>query len=87
MNEALTFDPQSVRLAAIKSQVDEAKLKREIVISNYPTYREAGVQIQRPTSGSTANKTILKNLQRFGNTFDANELTAAIKRSYECSWK
>ncbi len=84
VNEALQYDPQSVRLQAIKSQVDEAKLKREIVISNYPTYHEAGTQIEKAYEQlADSDKAILKNLHRFGNTYDANALTAAIKQSYE----
>jgi tetratricopeptide (TPR) repeat protein len=80
----LTVDPQSVRLAALKATIDQAKLQREIVLSNYPTYRAAGLEIQRAYAQLNAtNALLLRNLKRFGYTFDTNELTAAIKRSYE----
>ena len=32
---------------------------------------------------NATNTLLLKNLKRFGYTFDADDLTAAIKRSYE----
>jgi tetratricopeptide (TPR) repeat protein len=82
--EGLAVDSQSLRLAALKTTIEQAKLKREIVISNYPTYRESGVQIQRAYEQlDTTNKLLLRSLKRFGYTFDADDLTDAIKRSYE----
>jgi tetratricopeptide (TPR) repeat protein len=84
VDEGLTIDPQSVRLAALKATIDQAKLQREIVLSNYPTYRAAGLEIQRAYQQLNAtNALLLRNLKRFGYTFDTNDLTSAIKRSYE----
>jgi hypothetical protein len=84
VNGGLAVDAQSATLAAIKATVEQAKLKREIVVSNYPTYRAAGTDIQRAYVQLNATNTLLlKNLKRFGYTFDADNLTAAIKRSYE----
>jgi tetratricopeptide (TPR) repeat protein len=80
----LKYDPSSVRLAALHGQLEDAKIKREIVISNYPTYKEAGLTIQRAyTQLNVANKSILANLKRFSYTYDTDELTAAIKSSYD----
>ena len=82
--EGLAVDPESVRLAALKATIGQAKLEREIVLSNYPTYRAAGLELQRAYKQLDAtNALLLRNLRRFGNTLDANELVAAIKRSYE----
>jgi tetratricopeptide (TPR) repeat protein len=84
VDEGLAVDSQSVRLAALKATVEQAKLQREIVLSNYPTYRTAGLEIQRAYQQlNVTDALLLKNLKRFGYTFDTNELTAAIKRSYE----
>jgi len=84
VGEGLAVDPQSARLAALKAALDQAKLQREIVLANYPTYRTAGVEIQRAYQQLDAtNALLLRNLKRFGYTFDTSELTAAIKRSYE----
>jgi len=80
----LAVDPQSVRLDALKTTIEQAKLKREIVISNYPTYIESAAQIQRAYEQlDTTNKLLLRSLKRFGYTFDTDDLTDAIKRSYE----
>ena len=84
VDEGLAVDSQSVRLAALKSTIDQAKLQREIVLSNYPTYRVAGLEIQRAYQQLNLNNALLlRNLKRFGYTFDTTELTSAIKRSYE----
>lgn len=80
----LAVDPQSVQLAVLKETMNQAKLQREIVLSNYPTYRAAGLELQRAYQQLNAtNALLLRNLKRFGFTFDTNELTNAIKRSYE----
>lgn len=84
INDGLVVDPESVRLEALKRTIDQARLKREIVISNYPTYREAGLQLQRAYEQlNSTNKLLLKSLKRFGYTFDANDLNDALKRNYE----
>ena len=80
----LAVDPQSAALTAVRATVEQAKLKREIVVSNYPTYRAAGVEIQHAYQRlDVTNALLLRNLRRFGHTFDADDLTAAIKGSYE----
>lgn len=80
----LTVDPQSVRLEGLKTTIEQARLKREIVISNYPTYGQSGLAIEKAyVQLDSINKLLLRSLHRFGYTFDANDLTDAIKRSYE----
>lgn len=84
LNEAQKYDPQNVRLQALRSQLDDARLKRAIVIANYPTYEGAGQQIR--TSYATLNeqtKAILASLKRFNYTYDTQSLTKAIQESYE----
>jgi tetratricopeptide (TPR) repeat protein len=84
INDGLVVDPESVRLAALKRTIDQARLKREIVISNYPSYREAGAALARSYEQlNVTNKLLLRSLKRFSYTFDANDLTEAIKGSYE----
>ncbi len=82
LNEAQRFDPLSVRLQALRSRIDDARLKREIVISNYPTYEAAGLQMQE-SYAALNTKSILKDLKNFGYTYDTQELTKAIQSSYE----
>jgi len=84
ITEGLKYDPSSVHLAALKATIDDAKLKREIVISNYPTYHEAGVAMQHSYEALTvSNKSILASLKKFSYSYDTDDLTAAIKKSYD----
>jgi tetratricopeptide (TPR) repeat protein len=84
IREGQAVDPESVRLDALKTVIENAKLKREIVISNFPTYRSAGSGIAQAYGQLDAtNKLLLKSLHRFDYTFDSDDLTDAIKRSYE----
>ena len=80
----LAVDSQSASLAALEATIEQAKLQREIVISNYPTYHAAGLEIQHAYQQLNAtNALLLRSLKRFGYTFDASDLVTAIKRSYE----
>ncbi|HEY8320171.1 MAG TPA: hypothetical protein VIG46_00075 [Candidatus Baltobacteraceae bacterium] len=82
--EAAPYDAQSVRLIALHAAIENAKLKREIVIGNYPTYELAGRQLQKAyLELNDANKVILKDLKRFDYTYDTSDLTKAIKASYD----
>jgi tetratricopeptide (TPR) repeat protein len=84
VNAGLAVDPQSAPLAAFKATLESAKLKREIVVSNYPTYRVTGLEIARAYQQlDAANAFVLRDLHHFSHTFDADDLTSAIKRSYE----
>ena len=81
---AQKYDPTNVRLQALRSQIDDARLKRAIVVSNYPTYRAAGAQIQAAFDALRAqNKLIVHSLHRFAYTYDTQDLTRAIEDSYE----
>ncbi len=84
VDQGLAVDPESAALAAMKATVEQAKLKREIVLTNYPTYRATALEIARAyVQLNATNALLLRSLKRFGYTFDAQDLTAAIKRSYE----
>jgi tetratricopeptide (TPR) repeat protein len=80
---AAKYDPQSVRVAEIRSEIEQARVKREIVLSNYPTYSDTARQIQRAYRDLRAlNLKIVGALQRFGYTYDSGQLTQAIQNSY-----
>lgn len=80
---AARYDPQSVRIAELRSEIEQARVNRAIVLSNYPTYRETGRQLRR---GYLALKPltarIILALQRFDYTYDASQLSTAIRTSY-----
>jgi tetratricopeptide (TPR) repeat protein len=79
---AAKYDPQSVRVAQLKTAVEQAQLKQAIVISNYPAYRETGLQLRRSfASLRKMDSSILLLLQKFDYTYDGNELTDAIRQT------
>jgi len=84
INAAQKYDPANVRLQALRSQIDDARLKRAIVVSNYPTYRAAAAEIQLSYNALQAqNRLIVHSLHRFAYTYDTQDLTRAIEDSYE----
>lgn len=81
---AAKYDSTSVRLAALRSEIDDARIKREIVVSNYPTYRETGVTIRRSYANlNSQSAEVLAALQRFDYTYDSAQLSKAIRASLE----
>src|SRR5581483_7556340 len=84
LNEAARYDPANVRIQALRSTLEQAKLDREIVISNYPTYSLTGQQITKSFEALiVTDNSILQDLHRFHNTFDTQHLTHAIKNAYD----
>ena len=81
---AAKYDSQSVRAEALKSQIENAKLKQEIVLSNYPTYYETGQQLRSGYDElRKVSVRIVSHLQRFDYSYDTTELTNAIRNSYD----
>jgi predicted Zn-dependent protease len=80
---AARYDPQNVRLNALRAEIEAAKVKREIVLSNYPAYSDAGAQIRRSYGDlKKLNAKVIAGLERFDYTFDSTQLTQAIRDSY-----
>jgi tetratricopeptide (TPR) repeat protein len=83
---AAKYAPGDERIASLQSQIEQAEIKRDIVLSNYPAYRESGASIRRQVDALTqSTRQMAVTLRRFDYTFDSNELTDAIKQSYELS--
>ncbi len=81
---AAKYDPESVRLVELRTAVEQARVKREIVLSNYPTYGETGLALRKAYAQlKKQSNTIVTTLQRFDYTYDANELNKAIRESTE----
>ncbi len=78
------YAPGDARIEALRSQIEQAEIKRDIVVSNYPAYRETGAALQRAfTQIKTQSTAIAATLHRFDYTYDSNELSEAIRESYE----
>jgi hypothetical protein len=80
---ASRYDPQNVRLTALRSEIEQAKVKREIVMSNFPAYSDTGAQIRRSYGDlKKLDAKVIAGLERFDYTFDTAQLTQAIRDSY-----
>jgi hypothetical protein len=81
---AAKVDATSVRLQALRTTIDNARLKQEIVQSNYPAYEHAGLLIRQSYARlDEANTLLLRSLRRFQYTYNVADLTEAIRQSYE----
>ncbi|MBV8363520.1 MAG: hypothetical protein JO193_03050 [Candidatus Eremiobacteraeota bacterium] len=84
LTSAGKYDPQNVSLQELRSQVEAAKIKREIIVSNYPTFKETGSQIVHSYLAlKLMNQKIIASLNKFNYSFNVTELTKAIRQSYE----
>jgi hypothetical protein len=80
------YAPGDVRIDALRSQIEQAEIKRDIVVSNYPSYRETGAGLRRSFAQvRTQSQEVAAALHRFDYTYDSSELTLAIRQSYELS--
>lgn len=80
---AAKYAPNDDTVAALRNQIEQAEIKREIVLSNYPNYRVTGTSIQREYNRLRAQlQAVSVALRRFNYTYDTADLTAAIKQSY-----
>jgi tetratricopeptide (TPR) repeat protein len=71
------------RVESLRAQIEQAEIKRDIVVSNYPAYKDAGTGILRAyTQLRTQTNEIALSLRRFDYTYDTADLTTAIRRSY-----
>jgi tetratricopeptide (TPR) repeat protein len=91
LEDALTYlsvaekiSPNNPSVVDLRQQLSQARLKREIVISNYPAYKAAGQDLIRSYTGlKTLNASILSSLKRFEYSYDTIDITRAIENSYE----
>ncbi|GAC1307179.1 MAG: hypothetical protein NVS2B3_09220 [Vulcanimicrobiaceae bacterium] len=83
---AAKYEPDSVRLAELRTRVGEARVKRAIVVSNYPTYAETGLALRRAYAAlRKESDAIVATLQRFDYSYDSAELGRAIDASHRLS--
>ena len=83
---ASRFSPGNERVAGLKAEIEQAQIKRDIVVSNYPQFKVTGTGIQRAYAQLKNQDTvILTALKRFDYTYDTADLSAAIRQSYALS--
>ena len=77
------ISPGDDRAQSLRNEIEQAQIKRDIVVSNYPAYKVTGTSIQRAFAQlKTQNAEILAALKRFDYTYDTADLSAAIRQSY-----
>lgn len=80
---AAKYSPNDDRVQGMRAQIEQAEIKRDIVVSNYPSYKVTGAGIQRAyTQLKTQANEISLALKRFDYTYDTADLAAAIRQSY-----
>jgi tetratricopeptide (TPR) repeat protein len=81
---AAKYSPEDDRISALRSEIEQAEIKRDIVISNYPSYKESSTSIRRSFAAvKHSTEEIGRSIARFEYTYDTSDLTAAIRQSYE----
>jgi len=71
------------RVQSLRGEIEQAEIKRDIVVSNYPSYKITAAGIRRGyTQLRTLNKDVLDSLHRFDYTYDTADLSTAIRQSY-----
>ncbi len=76
------YAPKDDRVESLRGEIEQAEIKRDIVVSNYPSYKVTGQAIARAYNQLKAeNNEILLALHRFDYTYDTADLSAAIRQS------
>ncbi len=76
---ALKYAPDDDAARALAAQIGQAKIRREIVLANYPLYESVGAGLSDSLRTLTATqKEIAKQLKAFDSDFDTAHLTRAI---------
>lgn len=81
---ARKYAPDDAATQALASQIDQAKIRREVVTANYPLYESMGTSLTDALKSMTATqKEMAKQLRAFRSDFDTGHLTKAIIASYD----
>ncbi len=86
--EALSYAPSDSVAQALATQIEQAKIRREVVLANYPLYESMGASIGDGLKTIvSANKQIAKELKEFRADYDTGHLTKAIVDSYNLEYE
>lgn len=83
VRDALKYAPDDANAQALASEIEQAKIRRDIVIANYPAYASVGASIAASLKSVAAtNKDIAKQVTAFGYDYDPTHLSKAIAEAY-----
>lgn len=81
---ALKYAPNDPATQALNSQIEQARIRREIVIANYPLYASVGSSLTASLkSVDAAKRDVEKQLLSFDYDYDTAHLQKAIIESYD----
>lgn len=79
VQRALLYAPNDAATLALANQIEQAKIRREIVQSNYPLYGSIAATLRPAFKSVTAtNAEIQKQIKAFNSDYDTAHLTRAI---------
>jgi len=82
VKEALKYAPQDPNTQALSSEIEQARIRRDIVLGNYPSYKSVGAGILTSLKlVITTDKDIQKQVAAFAYDYDLAHLTKAIEES------
>ncbi len=80
---AAKYDPQSVRLAELRSEIEQAASSARSSCRIIPPTRRPAASCSARTRNCRCQREDHRRLQRFSYSFDSAQLTQAIQNSYE----
>ena len=84
VQKALKYAPKDAALLDLASAIDDAKIRRDIVVSNFPSFKASSDAISAVLKANAqANKEIQFQLHSFHIDFDTAHLSKAIAQSYD----
>lgn len=84
VSRARKYSPDDPATQALASQIEQAKIRRDIVVANYPLYATTATTIRDSLKTVAATeKEIERKLRGFSYDFDTANLTKAIVNSYD----
>ena len=84
VQKALRYSPKDAALLDLASAIDDAKIRRDIVVSNFPSFKASSDAISALLKANgQMNKEIQFQLHSFHIDFDTARLSKAIAQSYD----
>ena len=84
VQKALTYAPKDAATLDLASEIEQAKIRRDIVIANYPSYQAMATTLgEALKAAELANMDVQKQLIAFRSDYDVARLRKAIELSYD----
>jgi tetratricopeptide (TPR) repeat protein len=84
IEEALKYAPNDAATLAFANEIEKAKIRREIVVANYPLYGSINAALKPVFKQiATSDMAIEKQVKAFSSDFDTAHLKKAIVETYD----